>query len=79
LTAFTSLKHLKKDLPQGNTICIKIVDTYLQTIKQNLNLNTFLEIFVSEASDESSMIRIMTHDIKEKELYFFGDFLMDLN
>jgi len=42
-------------------------------------LNTFLEIFVSEASDEAAMIQIMTHDIKEKELYFFGDFLMDLN
>ena len=56
MTAFTSIKHLKKDFLRGITTCTKIVDTCLQTIKQNLRLNAFLKIFESEALDKAAMI-----------------------
>ncbi len=56
MAEYTSLKHLKEDLRQGNTTCTKIVETCLQAIKQNQHLNAFLEIFESEALDKAAMV-----------------------
>lgn len=56
MTAFTSLKHFKKDLRQGNSTCTKIVETCLQTIKHNLHFNSSLKIFELETLDKAAMI-----------------------
>ena len=68
MTAFTSLKHFKKDLRQGNSTCTKIVETCLQTIKHNLHFNSSLKIFELETLDKAAMIDRKINNGNEEEL-----------
>lgn len=46
---YNSLQDIRTELAGGHTSCRKLVDYYLQNIKEKANLNAFLEIFEEEA------------------------------
>lgn len=54
--SFSSIKNYHKDLLDGSTTCVDAVTYYLDTIKTNSRLNSFLEVFTQEALAEAAAL-----------------------
>ncbi|RAU82079.1 Asp-tRNA(Asn)/Glu-tRNA(Gln) amidotransferase subunit GatA [Pontibacter arcticus] len=53
---YNSLQDIRTELAGGHTSCRKLVDYYLQNIKEKANLNAFLEIFEEEAYAQADAV-----------------------
>ncbi len=46
---FNSLSQIQEEISSGNLSCAKLVDSYLDRIEENKDLNAFLEVYSEEA------------------------------
>lgn len=56
MKTYYSLSELKKDINEGKTSCVGLVNYYLQNIKANSHLNAFLEVYEEEALKRAELI-----------------------
>lgn len=56
---FNSLSQIQEEISTGNLSCIQLVDSYLNRIEENKDLNAFLEVYTDEA-------RLLAQEVDEK-------------
>ena len=49
MAKYTTLRHIQKEIKEGKTNCVQIVDYYLQQIEKTEHLNAYIEVFEEEA------------------------------
>ncbi|MBL7817242.1 MAG: Asp-tRNA(Asn)/Glu-tRNA(Gln) amidotransferase subunit GatA [Saprospiraceae bacterium] len=49
MAKYTTLGQIQKDIKDGKTNCVQLVDYYLQQIEKNEHLNAYCEVFEDEA------------------------------
>ena len=53
---YNSFSEIKSDLNSNATSCVALVNSYVQTIQANKNLNIFLEVFESSALEKAKLV-----------------------
>ena len=53
---YNSFSEIKFDLDSNATTCVALVNSYVQTIQANKNLNIFLEIFETSALEKAKLV-----------------------
>ena len=53
---YLSYSEIREDLEGGRITCVDLVNHYLANIKNNQNLNAFLEVFEEEAKEQAQQI-----------------------
>lgn len=53
---FTSLSQIQEEIKNGNLNCVQLVDSYLNRIEENSDLNAFLEVYEQDAREAAIRI-----------------------
>lgn len=53
---YNSFSEIKSDLDSNATTCVELVNSYVQTIQANKNLNIFLEVFLTSALEKAKLV-----------------------
>jgi len=53
---YNSFSEIKSDLDSGSTTCVALVNSYVQNIQANKNLNIFLEVFEHSALEKAKLV-----------------------
>jgi len=53
---YNSFSEIKSDLDSGSTTCVALVNSYIQNIQANKNLNIFLEVFENSALEKAKLV-----------------------
>ena len=59
--AFLSIKDYHRQLQQNETSCLSAIQYYLQRIKENENLNAFVEVYADEAIARARELDLQRH------------------
>ena len=56
MKTYNSFSEIKSDLGSGSTTCVALVNSYIQNILANKNLNVFLEVFEKSALEKAKLV-----------------------
>ncbi|HEY8396555.1 MAG TPA: Asp-tRNA(Asn)/Glu-tRNA(Gln) amidotransferase subunit GatA [Flavihumibacter sp.] len=56
LFVFESIAQYHKELNNGSTTCLSVVEFYLQQIEQHQHLNAYIEVFADEAREQAARL-----------------------
>ena len=54
MAKYTTLRQIQKEIKEGKTNCVQLVDYYLQQIEKTEHLNAYIEVFEDEARHKAA-------------------------